>query len=374
MAEWLNAAASTFWRQNVPIQHRRAMFLSTFGCDPEDCVEVWRALVLFGQVPRATNFFHLLWLLYFFKHYNTMVANGNRVGVTDRTFRDKVFRLIDALAVLAPVFVRTYLWFFCVVLRNFKNPHQQIFPPIQITWDSRFRAGGAQVREGHFAATSMDGTDFRIYRPFRGSRGWYSYKTNSSGKRYIFGIGIPSGLLCFLEGPYPAGHWHDLTIYRRTMRHLLLPGEMVIADGGYRGEPTVITPEDTIDPNALRLMSTARARHEGINGMFKHFRILRDIYRHDRSKHENIVKCIAIFVQLKLRRGEGTYEVTDFNMPNPPGPEHPLARAANEIRNVQMDLANRSVIIQLEVIDENVNDENETAPAVVTQNDEDDEN
>ena len=106
MAEWLNEAASTFWRANIPVAHRREAFRSTFGCDPEICVEIWRALMISGAVPPATHSIHVMWMLFFFRHYNIGTVNANRVGVTERTFRDKVLGLADALGPLAPLFVR----------------------------------------------------------------------------------------------------------------------------------------------------------------------------------------------------------------------------------------------------------------------------
>ena len=54
---------------------------------------------------------------------------------------------------------------------------------------------------------------------------------------------------------------------------MLLPGEKILADLGYRGEETVITPDDAIEPEVLALMTQARACHEGVNGLFKQFRI-----------------------------------------------------------------------------------------------------
>ena len=95
---------------------------------------------------------------------------------------------------------------------------------------------------------------------------------------------------------------------------------MVIADKGYRGDETVLTPYDAVEPQVLHLMARARYRHEGINGMFKTFRILRDVFRHDRSMHESVVKCVAVFVQVKLMRGEGSYPVVEYNMSRPDVP------------------------------------------------------
>ena len=52
---------------------------------------------------------------------------------------------------------------------------------------------------------------------------------------------------------------------------MLLPGEKILADLGYRGEETVITPDNTIEPEVLALMTQAHACHKRINGLFKQF-------------------------------------------------------------------------------------------------------
>ena len=202
----------------------------------------------------------------------------------------------------------------------------------------------------------MDGTDFRINRPVQKARGWYSHKTNSSGTRYQIAVSIPTGLIVHIDGPYPAGHWPDIKIYRRLLKYLLLPGEMVLADLGYRGDSTIITPDDVIEPDMLQLMSNARARHEGINGMFKMFRILRDIYRHDRSKHESIFKCVAVLVQLRLKRGEGTYDITNQGITLPAQGDGEFLRGGNEVRNVQVGLADGPILLQVEVDQQDGND------------------
>jgi hypothetical protein len=40
----------------------------------------------------------------------------------------------------------------------------------------------------------------------------------------------------WVNGPFKAGKWNNIKLYRRTLKGQLLPGEMVEADrGGYRG-------------------------------------------------------------------------------------------------------------------------------------------
>ena len=52
------------------------------------------------------------------------------------------------------------------------------------------------------------------------------------------------------------------------------------------------------------MRALVRARHEGINRLFKEFRALRERFRHPLEKHYLVAHSIFRVVQLKLRLGE----------------------------------------------------------------------
>ena len=54
--------------------------------------------------------------------------------------------------------------------------------------------------------------------------------------RYELGVDIIDGNLVWLEGPFPAGKFTDITIFRHTLIHHLDPLEWVMADDGYVGK------------------------------------------------------------------------------------------------------------------------------------------
>ena len=47
------------------------------------------------------------------------------------------------------------------------------------------------------------------------------------------------------NGPFPAGEWSDIKIFRNQTRKHLGPGEKVLADLGYQGDEKVITKVDS---------------------------------------------------------------------------------------------------------------------------------
>ena len=83
-----------------------------------------------------------------------------------------------------------------------------------------------------------------------------------------------------------------------------MKGEKVWADGGYRGDPTIIhrfLPGLTCE--FKREMARGRARHETINGRFTDLSALRDVYRHDLNKHHLIFDAVAIDTQIEMLHG-----------------------------------------------------------------------
>ena len=82
----------------------------------------------------------------------------------------------------------------------------------------------------------VDGADFRIPNLTLFSKQWYSHKFNGPGLRYEVGLCIISGDIVWIHGPFPAGAWPDISIFRHAMKHHLEEGERVEADKGYVGE------------------------------------------------------------------------------------------------------------------------------------------
>ena len=152
----------------------------------------------------------------------------------------------------------------------------------------------------------VDGIDFRIQEPRKNGFNpkWYSHKYHKSGVRYEVATCINTGHIVWIHGPFPCGSSDDITIYRLGLKRLLMRGEKVWADGGYRGDPTILhrlLPGLTRE--LKREMARGRARHETINGRFTDWSALRDVYRHDLNKHHLIFGVVAILTQIEMLHG-----------------------------------------------------------------------
>ena len=79
---------------------------------------------------------------------------------------------------------------------------------------------------------------------------------------------------------------------------MLLPGEMVEADRGYRDCKCRHT-EVVVSPSDERAKAAVMARHEGTNGDLKIFGALSQAWRHALEKHSIAFRSCVTLTQLK---------------------------------------------------------------------------
>jgi hypothetical protein len=159
---------------------------------------------------------------------------------------------------------------------------------------------------------SVDGTDFQICQPKPFSKAWYSYKYKKPGLRYEVAISIRNGDIVWINGPYEAGVWPDIEIFRDGIIHYLEVGEQVEADDGYTGEDPehAKTPRGfTNNDERLALQSRVRSRQETVNKCLKQWACLKQIFRHDLEKHSGCFRAVAVITQLSIEHGEPLFGV-----------------------------------------------------------------
>ena len=163
----------------------------------------------------------------------------------------------------------------------------------------------------------IDGTDYRIQEPWPfvkdKNKNWYSHKFKAAAVRYEIGICLKTGDMCWFNGPFPAGI-PDLSIFRMNLKHRLGVREKVIVDGGYRGDAKVSLPWDkTVGHYNRKAMCKARGRHETINGKLKRWGCLRQIFRHDRHKHQIVFRACVTLTQLLLDYSKHSFNVENYH-------------------------------------------------------------
>lgn len=78
-------------------------FKTHFGVSPAICAIIWNKIK--DNLP-SNSFYeiHLLWTLYFLKTYNTEHLNHSFAKADEKTFRNKVWKIIEELARIQEVF------------------------------------------------------------------------------------------------------------------------------------------------------------------------------------------------------------------------------------------------------------------------------
>ena len=165
---------------------------------------------------------------------------------------------------------------------------------------------------GSECKVSVDGTDFRVqqFQPY--DEKWKSHKFEAPRLRYEVGVAIQTGYIVWLNGPFKAGEFNDIMIFRQALKGMLKNGERVEADKGYLGEHAHIdVPNDMLglDPDQKRRKTIVRYRHETCNKRFKQWNCLKQVFRHQIHKHVEVFNAVAVLTQLSIENGWPLFQV-----------------------------------------------------------------
>lgn len=162
---------------------------------------------------------------------------------------------------------------------------------------------------GSRCKVTVDGTDCPIYEPTPFHKGWYSHKFKGPGARYEVAVCIQTGWIVWVNGPYPCGEWPDLKIARGNIMRMMLPGEMFLADGGYRDGHIMADTPTGINNDEQYMKQCARARHETINKRLKQFLILSHKFRYPLHKHATVFFAVANITQMIIEKEGAPFQV-----------------------------------------------------------------
>ena len=168
---------------------------------------------------------------------------------------------------------------------------------------------------------TVDGTDYE--GPELG-RNWYSHKFKRSAVRYEIGLCILTGDICWVSGPYEAGAWPDIKIFRDSLMSHLEKGERVEADDGYIGEHPqwIKCPKGFANLEETEFVQQrCRNRQETVNKRLKQFGVLKQRYRHDLTMHGDIFRACAVLTQLAINDGDKLFSC-GYNDRYNPNPNH----------------------------------------------------
>ena len=156
---------------------------------------------------------------------------------------------------------------------------------------------------------TCDGTDFQVYEH---GRKCFSHKNKKSGLRYEVCLNIRTGDIMWFNGPYPAGYYNDMNIFRDSLVSFLGPGERVEADDGYLGDAPhhIKCPMSCTNPESMKdMQGRARSRQETVNRRFKDWGILKQVFRHELTKHADVMYSVAVITQIAIDNNEKLFQV-----------------------------------------------------------------
>ena len=117
-------------------------------------------------------------------------------------------------------------------------------------------------------------------------------------------MNVQTGDICWAYGGYPAGV-SDITMARQGILKILPPGEIIIADKGYVGEPTkIVTPVAQYVHPMNREHKLIMARHKVINKRMKDFMSMNSVWRHGWQSHISAFYAVVGLTQIKIEYGE----------------------------------------------------------------------
>ena len=161
---------------------------------------------------------------------------------------------------------------------------------------------------------TVDGTDFLCWPPNDGDKrsSWWSHKLKKPAVRYELCVSIQSGDIVWVSGPWRAGRYPDITIFRQSGLKDLLEAadERAEADLGYRGEPSRIDLPDEGPEDMILAKKRARMRHETCNKRFKNWACLTSNFRHGVAFHRDCMFAITVLTQLAIENGEPLFDAS----------------------------------------------------------------
>lgn len=107
------------------------------------------------------------------------------------------------------------------------------------------------------------------------------------------------------HGGYACGEYPDLKLARDAYTLSVNPGEMTLADKGYRDSNFFLLPTQINGLQHKQIMS----RHETVNKRVRQFKILQETFRHLLEKHPTVFHAVVNITQLIIENGEPLFSV-----------------------------------------------------------------
>jgi hypothetical protein len=261
-------------------------FKGHFGSKPSVIAQIWEDLqtVQVGEARVLPEDLHMNFFLMAMHHLKRYPTELEREPLFD----------IDCTK------GRDWVWFFVEKIQQLKK--------VKIVWPADNFGTDLWV-------LTVDGTHCWIqeitHETWSQDRDFYSHKYGKAGINYELGIGLFGNQLAWMNGPFKAGESDNGTFKRRGLKaKLLATGKRGIADGGYPGNPELLsTPNHHNSKAVKKFKSRALKRHEKFNGMTKNFDCLSGRFRHSVERFSQCFEAVCVICQYQLEMGDPLYDI-----------------------------------------------------------------
>ena len=171
---------------------------------------------------------------------------------------------------------------------------------------------------GFHQKITVNGTDFLCNPPSDGDDrcSWISHKFKKPAVFYKIGISIQSGDIVWVNSPWRAGCYPDITIFQLGgLKNLLFEcGERAEVDKGHCGEPSVIDLPNEAPLDMLLAKKKARMRYEMCNKCFKNWACPNTSFRHGVDLHSDCMYAVAVLTQLTIEDTKPLFDTAFVNV------------------------------------------------------------
>ena len=142
--------------------------------------------------------------------------------------------------------------------------------------------------------------------------GLFCFKFNGPGFNYEIVIGLYTGFVCSIKGPYKYGEMPDLKVAKEEglVDTLAANNEKCIADGTYRNV-VFVNSGPGLPRELLDLIKVVKARHESFNSRMKRCAMFRELrgFRHATWVHEICFHSIANITEIEIELESPLFEI-----------------------------------------------------------------
>ena len=282
-------------------------FSANYGLSEDSCQVAW--VDLDKYCPSKYKPKHFLWTLDFLKDYGTIDSLSTKFGVTEKTYRTKVWKLLEDLfqslhyvrfCFMFFIFFSVFLFFSYVQFLSFLVSFLFLFLFFFFFFSFLLNPNSSQVDiQSRFDQEIspniymyIDSTSCPIRRPSNSEAqaACYNGKNHTHSVKYECAVRV-DGLFVWRTHAFP-GSVHDIKIFQDGgLSDELLASERLIGDKGYIGSDLIITPyrgrnltEEQKDFNTS--INKSRVLIERSFGRLKSFGILSKPFRNHLDKHE----------------------------------------------------------------------------------------